>query len=650
MKRSVPIKLIKAVANMFLLSIFVFSTIQSSIAQSKTTPNPPSSNAKSRSFIGYFENDSMSVAIRKAGDHLSGELRTDEKTYPLTGKANGGNLLGEFEVDGVKTTFTAAITESGIDLKIGFQITKLVRRFDKSAYLGTFRATGISIQVQRFGKNFRGVIKRGTQSMTFEASLHGQKLKGRLVFEGKLGDFSATISGDVLSLAIGSESIRLNRSSKRISNSPILANAVYKETLLFESEDVVEGSIEVGPQNLHVAFITNRDGQHRGKIDGVEQSSKHNVVAAILSPNGRRHALLTKNAEHWWVAVDGESSKAYESLGRGAEFFSFDSKHWACSVQIDGRWHINLNGKIGDSFDEIRGITFSRNSKRFSFLGRRGKHWFTVVDGEVSSPHESVVFGRVLFSPDSKRTAYVITRGTKFHVVADGKESKPYDSVSRVIFDHTSNRLGFIIQRNAKHAAVVDGVEGDFYDQIKHIVFSPSGKHYAYGVRRGPRSYMVKDGTLRGEGFTEALTPIFSPDDERLAFIAVDKGEMFVVEGEQSGPKFKHVQNLAYSPNGKRLNYVGKEAESKWFYVVDGHRTNAYGALPSKIEFSPDNRHFSFIAQRDGEHFLSIDGRDSKPIGRPLPGSRPVFDGSTKLHTIVRRGNKFIRMDIQIGD
>ena len=161
---------------------------------------------------------------------------------------------------------------------------------------------------------------------------------------------------------------------------------------------------------------------------------------------------------------------------------------------------------------------------------------------------------------------------------------------------------------------------------------------------------MIKDGKASPETYADVSSPVFSADDERFAYIATQEGKMFVVEGQHLITKHQRVTNLSFSPNGKRLTYVAKEKGSRWFYFVDGHRGTAYDAQPSEIQFSPDNRHFAFFAKQGGEYFMSINGKNSMRLPTPLHLSRPVFDSSTKLHTIIRRGNKFVRVEIEIKD
>ena len=156
------------------------------------------------------------------------------------------------------------------------------------------------------------------------------------------------------------------------------------------------------------------------------------------------------------------------------------------------------------------------------------------------------------------------------------------------------------------------------------------------------------DGKAISQEYTGVSSPIFSPFNNRLSYIAARNGKMFIVENGVAASKYERVSNLSFSPNGKRLAYLAKGKGNRWHYIVEGHPTNAYDVPPFKFQFSPDNRHFAFFGKRGGKFFMSIDGKDSKPIPQPINGSRPVFDSSTNLHTIIRRGKQFIRLEIEI--
>lgn len=644
-----PIRSLGRATSTVVASAILFLATTAAFAQPDTPAKGPD---KTKAWVGFFESSELAIVIQDArgqedGGPYAGEIRKEGKTFPFTGTVSGVKLQGEFKHEGEGVDFSLTQTETGLKFKSGFQSYALKRGFDPQRYVGTFNSPGLTVAFTIADKHkYVGRLVNETSTVKLNADLIGAALKGTFFADGKQRGFSCTIKEDELTFKTKLETIKLNRSSTKSGTGAL--KFVATEGDLYAPENVVETSIVVGPMNRRTAMFTHRAGKTQAVIDGLVLPWDYQFAGAIFSPDAKRVSFLGRRGREFFVLVDGKPFGPYQFVGRSQEFFSPDSQRWTFAARLEGKWHVIDTGKPGPAFDEIRGIFFSKNSKRLSYIGRRGDHWHVVVDRDVGLPVEAIVYGRTLFSPDSKQVAYVMATGSKVFVVLNGEPSAGYDHVSRFLFSPDSERFAFAATRGKHAFVVIDGKEQASFDGVDLIAFSSDGKHVAYRARRDGKPVVVADGEIVGEGFEAIENPIYNETGERLAFVAIKKGKATLWDQGRAGTPFEQIRNLSFSRNGKRLSYLAQKEDQRWVYVVDGQATQPFDAPPGPIVFSPDHRHFAFICKQDGVHYLSIDGIHAKQIPAPLRGTRPVFNGSDKLHTLYRRGKQFVRLDVEI--
>ena len=118
----------------------------------------------------------------------------------------------------------------------------------------------------------------------------------------------------------------------------------------------------------------------------------------------------------------------------------------------------------------------------------------------------------------------------------DGEEGKEYDGVLDLVFSPDSKRFAYVVAvRGGKMFAVVDGVEGKEYDGIGigSPTFSPDSERVAYLAVRGGKGFVVVDGEEGKEydGFPRDSRLVF--DSPRLLRASARRGmEFFRVEVE----------------------------------------------------------------------------------------------------------------------
>ncbi len=131
----------------------------------------------------------------------------------------------------------------------------------------------------------------------------------------------------------------------------------------------------------------------------------------------------------------------------------------------------------------------------------------------------------------------------------------------------------------------VDGVPQTFDDfRVGSITFSPTGERYAYvvidiaGHIEDIKFQPVIDGVL-GEAYDAIHYVVFSPDDQHAAFVYLDEGienrkltSSLIVDGQDQTPQGYNIvlpETIVFSPNGQRLAYIAtQDGQSALF--VDG--------------------------------------------------------------------------------
>jgi Tol biopolymer transport system component len=175
----------------------------------------------------------------------------------------------------------------------------------------------------------------------------------------------------------------------------------------------------------------------------------------------------------------------------------------------------------------------------------------------------------VVVSPDSRRLAYVERRGDWWQVVLDGVAGKDYEIGPR---DPNGGLLFFLSKRLS------------------------ASYQYPHPGR-----------TLR-----------FSPDSQRLAYVARHGRKLLVVVDGQEGSEHDGIadQCLVFSPNSQRVAYMAFSFANKWQMIVDGVEGKKYDCMGEGLPFfSADSQRLAYVAEQDGKQFVVVDGEEAKSYG-----------------------------------
>lgn len=346
----------------------------------------------------------------------------------------------------------------------------------------------------------------------------------------------------------------------------------------------------------------------------------------FFSPDSQRLSYMIKKGDLFHIVVDGKLGEGYPNARLPRPMYSPDSKHVAYEVGKDNKAWVVFDGKADKQYDFVVGSQFSPNSQRFAYAAMVGKNWHAVVDRAEDPAFKTIGRQAILFSPDSKR-------------------------------------VGFVGYQTTKVFAVIDGVPSDPFERVEDITFSPNGQHVAFRAQRGGKWFLI----LNGQTHTAADAIgdfAFNTSDQSLAYAASREGKWFVTMGGREHQTYSEIKSLSFAsadhskgstdnPTGvqaSRWSYMGKR-NGVWQVVVDHLSSQRYEhVLNDEVLFSPDGRHTAFIANREGEIIIVVDGVEDQPIGKLVRGSKLHLDNPKRLSAMVVQDDQFMRLEIHIDD
>lgn len=330
------------------------------------------------------------------------------------------------------------------------------------------------------------------------------------------------------------------------------------------------------------------------------------VLSVYTDPSQRHVAQVVRRDGHEWVILDGKPQHLFDSIvsyyvrPRGFALRLTGNEERLCSFEPSRPNHPPRSDfRSYRSPDGGLKVLFSPNGRRYAYIGKRGNNLFLVVDGSESGPYpdtKSVSIDNMTFASNG-RFAYSITdRG-------EDKDSNARD-VTRVF---------------------IDGLRPVECMYVFELEFSSEGKHVAFYAYHPDNSVSVcVDGIFHGKyddyGYSACLA--FSPNGRRLGYLGYRDGKcMLTVDGREY-PAPNHVQSNVYFAidhliavaNGKRIACMGCDDDGSKdnviFAVVDGRNGPRFEGVDTLL-FSPNGLRFAYRGlSRDGAVAI-IDGKQS---------------------------------------
>jgi Tol biopolymer transport system component len=373
---------------------------------------------------------------------------------------------------------------------------------------------------------------------------------------------------------------------------------------------VEKGGLVFSPDSKRIAYVALIQ-KNFVVVDGLEGKSYDGIGTPVFSPDSKRIAYRVCTTRQF--------------LPRQPEVASSSDEAFSINPVIPiEKWAVVVDGKQGkEEYDWIEDPVFSPDSRRLAYVAMnavasRAGDYFVILDGEEGKSYNSI--RSLAFSPDSKQVVYIAQRADKWLLVADGKEGKEYDSFGgeygkSIVFSPDGGRIAYVAQRSGKWFVVVDNEEGREYDFVAVTDFSPDGKHIGYiaAVFDSKREAVVKRlAVVDKTEYEDSFVPIFRPDGNLGAYTVVrdNKPVAFVVNGVKEKEYEEVKESVIFSPDGKRMAYVAKR-NGKEFAVVDGTEGKEYDSVCIPV-FSPDSKRIVYVVEQGGKTLVVIDGIEGK--------------------------------------
>ena len=143
---------------------------------------------------------------------------------------------------------------------------------------------------------------------------------------------------------------------------------------------------------------------------------------------------------------------------------------------------------------------------------------------------------------------------------------------------------------------------------------------------------------------------ILSPDGQHFAYTVIKSNGKWSVflDGkkvkEYNTPPSPHIYSLTFSPDSKHFAYIAKRDE-KYFVVLDGKEEREYDLInPFSLTFSPNSKHLAYAAKRNGQFFVVLDGKEGERYD--TIGSLTFSPNSKHLaYAAKRNGDYFVVID-----
>jgi Tol biopolymer transport system component len=311
-----------------------------------------------------------------------------------------------------------------------------------------------------------------------------------------------------------------------------------------------------------------------------------------------------------------------------------------------GEQNVFFKNEQGKSYDRVKFLTLSHDSRRSAYVARSKGREFIVVDGFEGKKYRAV--DSPVFSPDSQYFAYESEIDRKWHVVIGEREGPAADMfLMEPVFSadsmfvtsiETDSRRG-TSTRIVSSRDMKDIRKGFAYDSISSVAFSQDRSRVAHGARIGDRQFVVVsdfssvNNDKRGKTYDKVSSVALSDDGGTVTYYSEKRGRTYLVIGEKE-VDFAGDTILfppVFNGDGSQVA-VGVTQEGKNLVLIDGKGGMPYDAVTRPV-FSPDGSRLLYRAARDGKWYIILADADGERI-REYPFDRgsknPVFSRDGK--------------------
>lgn len=262
-------------------------------------------------------------------------------------------------------------------------------------------------------------------------------------------------------------------------------------------------------------------------------------------------------------------------------------------------------------------------------------------------PGEQAGDRQYLFAERGGGVAWVdATQGAQ-RVVHNGREGREYEAIANLVLGPDGRRCAYAARAQGGWRVVVDGREGKSFDEVGPPLFSPDGNHVAYEGKVGASWHLVVDDALSPGGARPRPWKDFTADSSRIVFIdRVDEGGrgrlvLSDLAFRKETVLDERVSRASLGPDRAILAAVSEREGNR--QVVTFRMADPQGASLGQasdavhfVVFSADGASVAYLAERGGEYFVGLDGREEVvPAGENIVDRPAVSSDQRRLAAAV---------------
>jgi len=252
----------------------------------------------------------------------------------------------------------------------------------------------------------------------------------------------------------------------------------------------------------------------------------------------------------------------------------------------------------------------------------------------------------VKVSDDCRRFVRLDKRNHTETIYIENSRGPTYDSIYYPLLSKDGKNLFYIGKLDKWEVPVFNGMEGIVCKDIRNVVFSSDYAHHAFSVSNNSGSLVVVDNEVVARIEEAGVNGVFmSPDGSRTAWLQVTgEGTQAVVDGNP-GKLYPQIKPdlFRFSPDSRHFGYVA-DYPDRSLVVLDGVE-QAIPHASEKLVFSQDGTQLAYVGKVDGGVALVLNGV-AGPAQANIDGY-PVFspDGKRLGYRVYKDGNGWLVVD-----
>jgi hypothetical protein len=410
-----------------------------------------------------------------------------------------------------------------------------------------------------------------------------------------------------------------------------VAGPKFDEIFTINSGQTEGMQIAFSPDGKRYAYCARSGGDLVVMVDGKEltRSSDSHIDQATSNPC----ALLgfTSNSQHVFY-----TSYVFESTSAGGSFTRF---------YFDGK--LNPIG-ASPNYGGLQPV-FSPDGNHYAYVDIDPvdrNRWSLVIDGKVA-PYQG---GDPQWSGDSQHLYTTIEHSGPHAYMEAMLDGKPFLRANNINL-HVPAKGNMVVAEvstangnQPEQYLVIDGskVPGSdmvgFGSRVDMVTLSPDGKHYAARITISEGRQLVLWDGKRQQEYQTVDNIGFTADSSKVVYTAFANGKPFVIYGDQeSDTCAPELSRISYAPVGNGAGTVCQGNAGPNVFV-NGKMIPIVGIGGSHFKFTPDGKHFAYVAFLQGQVLqLVLDGvaeKDSRLSASTAQGNQYIFspDGEHIAH------------------